>query len=136
MDQGHPKDDKGLEAGTGVALSPGMSVDDGWTLEDEPMVPKVTLTRAATHRDSAHVEELIRSALAILDGVAPEKVALSGDGWSLCEEPVRARATSPQLLGMIHAALEEADSEGWLDDEPPTAAGEAPPSYSIHRKSA
>jgi hypothetical protein len=136
--------DRPLNLVPSVRLAP--VVDDGWGLQEE-RAPARTVTRPPVDRDERHVTDLIRDALAILDGVAPDEVRLSGDGWSLVDpEAPRPRATSPQLLGMIHDALAEADSQGWLlESEGKDAIGEAavetaadpadpPPQYSIHRR--
>lgn len=55
-------------------------LDDGWTLESAPT--ETAVTRELTEQGRSRLE-LIRQALQILDGDAPDELELEGDGWSL-----------------------------------------------------
>lgn len=110
--------------------------DDGWVLEPEPK-PEDPLTK------------LVREALTILEGSAPDEINLSGDGWSLVDPdsvsetqpPAPERESRPVLVAvpepvpepteaessgsfedMIRAALDEAYDDGWVlaEDEAPS----------------
>jgi len=75
-------------------------VDDGWELEvSEPEPdpgPEVEhRTGPYYRRREEEIGALLREALLILDGEAPEEIALAGDGWSLIDpEPDAAVGTA------------------------------------------
>ncbi len=70
-------------------------IDDGWSLERAPT--QTAATRELTERGRSRLE-LIREALRILDGDAPEEVELEGDGWSLlAPESVAGGAVAPAV---------------------------------------
>jgi len=111
-------------------------IDDGWSLESAPT--ETASTRELTERGRSRLE-LIREALRILDGDAPEELELEGEGWSLldpaavaaaepvvaAEEPTDSRpveeeteGAEPVSLGSLmvamRGALDDALSDGWL----------------------
>lgn len=122
------------------------ALDDGWCLDAEPTPEARESQPAIADEDQRRLSELLREAMLILDGEAPDEVPLHGDGWSLIgpvePKPAPAETTSPDatprdnivafpvpeptehdaLRDAIHDALEEAIADGWnlADDEEPT----------------
>jgi hypothetical protein len=97
-------------------------VDDGWDVEAEPRRKTTTATGG---RSPERLEQLLREALTILDGVEPEEVALAGDGWSLVDPADPEAVAGPRsedepaadpgpLSSAIGEALDAAFGDGWL----------------------
>jgi hypothetical protein len=113
--------------------------EDGWSLDSE----STPATPDPVEAERQRLSDLLREAMLILDGVAPDEVPLSGEGWSLIgpvtSEPAPSEQVSPPpqevpaavhhdnvvafpapeqsqqdpLSSAIHDALEEAIAEGW-----------------------
>ncbi len=107
-------------------------LDDGWILESAPT--ETAVTRELTEQGRSRLE-LIRQALRILDGDAPDELELEGEGWSLlAPEAVSGSAPSVEAAAVpapkraeIVEPEEPADSQPIEAEEAaPIAAGPAP----------
>lgn len=100
-----------------AAFSLEQMVDSGWDVEEEPRRKTVTTTGG---RSPERLEQLIREALTILDGVEPDEVPLAGDGWSLVD-PETTDSAAPGRS----AAVAEAVTDGTETPDDSTGADAA-----------
>lgn len=91
----------------------GMSaLDDGWCLDAEPAPKSRDAQPAIADENQRRLSKLLREAMLILDGEAPDEVPLHGDGWSLIgpvepkakAEPEPEPAPAPSETASLDAA--------------------------------
>ena len=99
----------------------GMSeLDDGWSLHMEPSPAPCEPQPTIADVRRRCLSKLLREAMLILDGEAPDEVPLQGDGWSLVG-PATPKSARPEEAAAQLALSEEALSEEAATDSAPSS---------------